>query len=258
MKINYLRSSLFWNSAWCGLVVDNDVSGQYIFPIRKSKAVPVVIRGKLRPQSHCGGNLQYLIFNVKKIQCVSVEIYKSLGEGAVFFRRGGGAFYVATCNVKGIRNRFLRFMKLEPNVTVNQNFWPVFWMSWFLICPEGRPSWWQLWHGSLSPSRHVSVNCSQTSTTASFHTLSYSLFADWSTSRCCIINQLFTSAQHLLLLVIGLHVSTDHSVIFRSLICYTFQGAVHTFGIPIVFTFKTIPFTSVGVKINCRFINPLR
>jgi len=32
------------------------------------------------------------------------------------------------------------------------------------------------------------------------------------------INQLFTSAQHSLLLIIGLHVSTDHSVIFRSLI----------------------------------------
>ena len=37
-----------------------------------------------------------------------------------------------------------------------------------------------------------------------------------------IINQLFTSAQHLLLLTIGLHVSTDHSVIFRSLICCKF------------------------------------
>ena len=42
------------------------------------------------------------------------------------------------------------------------------------------------------------------------------------------INQLLTSAQHLLLLIIGLHVSTDHSVIFRSLICCKFQGAVHT------------------------------
>ena len=40
------------------------------------------------------------------------------------------------------------------------------------------------------------------------------------------INQLFTSAQHLLLLIIGLHVSTDHSVIFRSLVCCKFQGAV--------------------------------
>jgi len=46
------------------------------------------------------------------------------------------------------------------------------------------------------------------------------------------------SAQHLLLLIIGLRVSTDHSVIFRSLICYEFQGAVHIFGIPIVFTLK--------------------
>ena len=36
-------------------------------------------------------------------------------------------------------------------------------------------------------------------------------------------NQLFTSAQHLLLLILGLHVSTDHSVIFRSLVCYKFQ-----------------------------------
>ena len=53
-----------------------------------------------------------------------------------------------------------------------------------------------------------------------------------------ITNQLFTSVQHLLLLIIGLHVSTDHSVIFRSLICCMFQGAVHTFGIPIVFTLK--------------------
>jgi len=33
------------------------------------------------------------------------------------------------------------------------------------------------------------------------------------------INQLFTSAQHLLLLIIGLHASTYHSVIFRSFIC---------------------------------------
>ena len=53
-----------------------------------------------------------------------------------------------------------------------------------------------------------------------------------------IINQLFTSAQHLLLLIIGLHVSTDHSVIFRSLICCKFQGAAQTFGIPVVFTLK--------------------
>jgi hypothetical protein len=52
------------------------------------------------------------------------------------------------------------------------------------------------------------------------------------------INQLFASAQHLLLLIIGLHVSTDHSVIFRSLICSKFQGAVHTFAIPVVFTLK--------------------
>ena len=59
-------------------------------------------------------------------------------------------------------------------------------------------------------------------------------------------NQLFTSAQHLLLLILGLHVSTDHSAIFRSLICYKFQGAVHTFGIPIVFTLKLSPFISVG------------
>ena len=42
------------------------------------------------------------------------------------------------------------------------------------------------------------------------------------------VNQLFTSVQHLLLLIIGLHVSTDHSVIFRSLICCKFQRAVHT------------------------------
>jgi hypothetical protein len=60
------------------------------------------------------------------------------------------------------------------------------------------------------------------------------------------INQLFTSAQHLLLPIIGLHVSTDHSVIFRSLICCKFQGAVHTFGIPIVFTLELNPFISVG------------
>ena len=60
------------------------------------------------------------------------------------------------------------------------------------------------------------------------------------------INQLFTSAQHLLLSILGLHVSTDHSVIFRSLICYKFQGTVHTFGIPIVFTLKLNPFISVG------------
>ena len=57
-----------------------------------------------------------------------------------------------------------------------------------------------------------------------------------------IINQLFTSAQHLLLLIIGLHVSADHSVIFRSLICCKFQGAVHTFGIPIFFTLQLNPF----------------
>jgi len=44
------------------------------------------------------------------------------------------------------------------------------------------------------------------------------------------INQLFTSAQHLLLLIIGLHVSIDYSVIFSSLICCKFQGALHTFG----------------------------
>ena len=61
----------------------------------------------------------------------------------------------------------------------------------------------------------------------------------------CTINQLFTSAQHLLLLTLGLHVSTDHSVIFRSLISYKFQGAVHIFGIPIVFTLKLYPFISV-------------
>ena len=61
-----------------------------------------------------------------------------------------------------------------------------------------------------------------------------------------IINQLFTSAQHLLLLILGLHVSTDHSVIFMSLISYKFHGAVHTFGIPIVFTLKLNPFISVG------------
>jgi len=30
------------------------------------------------------------------------------------------------------------------------------------------------------------------------------------------------SAQHFLLLIIGLHVSTDHSAIFRSLICCKF------------------------------------
>ena len=60
------------------------------------------------------------------------------------------------------------------------------------------------------------------------------------------INQLFTSAQHLLLLILGLHVSTDHSVIFRSLICCKFQGVVHTFKIPIVFTLKLNPFISVG------------
>ena len=60
------------------------------------------------------------------------------------------------------------------------------------------------------------------------------------------INQLFTSGQHLLLLIIGLHVSTDHSVIFRSLICCKFRGAVHTFGIPLVFTLKLNPFISVG------------
>jgi len=61
-----------------------------------------------------------------------------------------------------------------------------------------------------------------------------------------LINQLFTSAQHLLPLIIGLHVSTDHSVIFRSLLCCKFQGAVRTFGIPIVFTLKLNPFISVG------------
>ena len=61
-----------------------------------------------------------------------------------------------------------------------------------------------------------------------------------------IINQLFTSAQPLLPLILGLHVSTDHSVIFRSLICCKFQGAVHTFGIPIVFELKLNPFISVG------------
>ena len=61
-----------------------------------------------------------------------------------------------------------------------------------------------------------------------------------------IINQLFTSAQHLLLLIMGLHVSTDHSVILRYLICYKFQGAVLTFGIPVVFTLKLNPFISVG------------
>ena len=62
----------------------------------------------------------------------------------------------------------------------------------------------------------------------------------------CRINQLFTSAQHLLLLILGLHVSTDHSIIFKSLICCKFQGAVHTFGIPVVFTLKLNPFVSVG------------
>ena len=56
------------------------------------------------------------------------------------------------------------------------------------------------------------------------------------------------SAQHLLLLITGLHVSTDHSAIFRSLICYKFQGAVHTFGIPIVFTLK--PLIGVGTANN--------
>ena len=68
------------------------------------------------------------------------------------------------------------------------------------------------------------------------------------------INQLFTSAQHLLLLILGLHVSTDHSVIFRSLICYKFQGAVHIFGIPIAFTLKLNAFISVGVKTICKYI----
>ena len=66
------------------------------------------------------------------------------------------------------------------------------------------------------------------------------------TSPLLAINQLFTSAQHLLLLIIGLHVSTDHSVIFRSLICCKFQRAVHTFGIPVVFTLKLNSFISVG------------
>ena len=60
------------------------------------------------------------------------------------------------------------------------------------------------------------------------------------------INQLLTSAQHLLLLIIGLHVSTYHSVIFRSLICCKFQEVVNTFGIPIVFTLKLNSFISVG------------
>jgi len=61
------------------------------------------------------------------------------------------------------------------------------------------------------------------------------------------INQLFTSAQHLLLLILGLHVSTDQTVIFRSLICYEFQNALHIFGMPKVFTLKLKPFISVGV-----------
>ena len=69
-----------------------------------------------------------------------------------------------------------------------------------------------------------------------------------------VVNQLFTSAQHLLLLIIGLHVSTDHSVIFRSVICCKYQGAVHTFGILIVFTLKLTHSLVQGVKINCRYI----
>jgi len=61
-----------------------------------------------------------------------------------------------------------------------------------------------------------------------------------------IINQLFTSAQHLLPLIIGLHVSTNHSVIFRSLIFCKFQGAVRTFWDPNIVYIKTNPFISVG------------
>ena len=72
------------------------------------------------------------------------------------------------------------------------------------------------------------------------------------TNTISTINQLFTSAQHLLLLILGLHVSTDHSVIFRFLMCYKFQGAVHTFGIPIVFTLKLNPCIRVvfALKLN--------
>ena len=44
----------------------------------------------------------------------------------------------------------------------------------------------------------------------------------WDYRTYIVINQLFTSAQHLLLLIIG-HVSTDHSIIFRSLICCKFK-----------------------------------
>jgi len=73
------------------------------------------------------------------------------------------------------------------------------------------------------------------------------------------INQLFTSAQHLLLLIIGLHISTDHSVIFRSLIRCKFQRAVHTFGIPIVFTLKLNPYIYLvfALKLN-PFISSLK
>lgn len=113
------------------MVVDTDVSGQYIGPIRKSQTVPGVIRGKLRPQSHCGGSLQYLIFNIQKIQCVSVEIYKSLDQGTVFFGGGGGGpFYRLASRfresvpVNMLRRAMLTefevgTLKLELNVTVN-------------------------------------------------------------------------------------------------------------------------------------------
>jgi len=69
--------------------------------------------------------------------------------------------YTATYSVKGIRNRYLDFMNPEPNFTSIKNFWVVFWMSWFLTWPESRPSW-QLLHGFLSPSRHMSVYYPQT------------------------------------------------------------------------------------------------
>ena len=67
----------------------------------------------------------------------------------------------------------------------------------------------------------------------------------------CIVQLTSCSRQHnnLLLSIIGLHVSTGHSVIFRSLICYKFQRAVHTFGIPIVLTLKLQCKQNFGIPI---------
>ena len=88
--------------------------------------------------------------------------------------------------------------------------------------------------------RRLNFICRRFGTLRVFHLRRWVGMKYTSYTFCSMINQLFTSAQHLLPLIIGLRVSTDHSVVFRSLICCKFQGAVHTLRIPTVFSLKLL------------------